>query len=100
MSKRWSVIITLCFFLPLAGLGLYSALDKDAVKSEEENRALTQQPPFSLSALFQGDWTANFTEYYTDQFPWREALVSAGQKWDNFLYITLPEEDNVRRVGF
>lgn len=99
MSKRWSIVITLCFFLPLAGVGLYSLWDQDDAESKEENRTLEQKPEFSLEALFRGNWTEDFTEYYTDQFPGRETLIGAGRTFDNFLYIPLPEEDNVVFIG-
>jgi hypothetical protein len=95
MSKRWAIAVTLCFFLPLAGLGLYSALDADDAASAEENRSLAQSAPFSLDALFYGNWTGQFSEYYSDQFPGRETLIGVGRIWDRLLYIPLPEKDSV-----
>ncbi|MDR0294435.1 MAG: hypothetical protein LBH95_09840 [Oscillospiraceae bacterium] len=91
MDRRWAVVITLFFFLPLAGLGLYSVRDGDAAVSEDENRPLAQKPPFSLSALFGGRWTGDFDEYYADQFPGRDALMSASRRFEQWLYIPLKD---------
>ena len=64
------VILCFAFFL-CAGLTLHLALpDKD--RSENENRVLSTAPKFTLKALFSGRFTADFENYITDQFPFRD----------------------------
>ncbi|MCL1807356.1 MAG: DHHW family protein [Oscillospiraceae bacterium] len=91
MDRRWAIAITLFFFLPLAGLGVYSAWSSDHELSESENRRLAQKPPFSFSSLFKGDWTSAFDEYYTDQFPGRDRLMTLSGRVDRWLYVTLKD---------
>ncbi len=43
--------------------------------SEDENRSLTTFPAFSLGALASGEWTADVTLFYSDQFPVRRMMV-------------------------
>jgi len=65
----------LCFALVIAlGLILHlSFADRDY--SENENRYLAQAPRFTLKALFSGGFTADFEDYITDQFPFRDSWL-------------------------
>lgn len=60
--------------------GFVSCVDKDKKISEEENRALAQRPAFSLKALFDGDLTVDFENYYSDNFPARSFFLSCNKK--------------------
>ena len=60
--------------------GFVSCVDKDKKISEEENRALAQRPAFSLKALFSGDLTVDFENYYSDNFPARSFFLSCNKK--------------------
>ncbi len=76
MSKKalWlQTLIFLCF------IGLFFLLnlvlpDKDF--SENENRMLQQLPEFSFEDLFDGKFTADFEEYITDQFTFRDGWTT------------------------
>ncbi len=64
--------------------GFISCVDKNKTISEEENRKLAQRPPFSLKALFSGDLTVDFENYYSDNFPGRSFFISCNKKINSF----------------
>jgi hypothetical protein len=89
MNKRWAIILTLLFFLPLAGLGVIFFTGGDSEFSERENRALEQRPPFSAGDLFSGRWTEGFEGYYSDQFPHRDRFMRLMEEVNRRMYVTL-----------
>lgn len=50
-------------------------LKPDRLFSEAENRILAGRPEFSWEALWNGDYTADYEEYVTDQFVNRDAWI-------------------------
>lgn len=76
MSKKalWlQTIIFLCF------IGIFFILnliipDKDF--SQNENRVLQTLPEFSFEDLFEGKFTADFEDYVTDQFAFRDSWTA------------------------
>lgn len=60
--------------------GFISCIDKDKTVSEQENRTLAQRPSFSFKALFSGDFTVDFENYYSDNFPARNFFISCNKK--------------------
>lgn len=76
MSKKASWLQTIIF---LAFIGIFFLLnliipDKDF--SENENRYLAQMPKFTFSKLFNGKFTADFEDYVTDQFAFRDSWTA------------------------
>lgn len=61
-------------FLIIFGLFIYLLPQKDF--SPKENKQLQTFPPFSLSALFDGTFTADIGDFYADQFPGRTAFIA------------------------
>lgn len=51
-------------------------LVSDRLYSESENRMLASRPEFSLEALLDGSYTADYEEYVTDQFVSRDKWVA------------------------
>ena len=74
-TKAGAVIVCLLLIVPIVFFCVFSFADKDKKISEDENRALKQRPAFSASALFSGKLTAEFNDYYSDQFPLRDFFV-------------------------
>lgn len=68
-------MIIVLFLAPLLLLGCISVFDRDQQFSMKENRALKQKPPLSAAALFSGEYTREFENYYSDNFPFREAFM-------------------------
>lgn len=61
-----------CF---LVTLSLTLFLTPDKTYSDDEKRALATAPQFSLQALFDGTYTQQLGDYFSDQFPLRTAFV-------------------------
>ncbi len=67
-------------WLVLAGVVvLFTALHfilPDREFSQQENRPLTQLPEFSMSALLDGSWSRDLSDWFADQFPGRDGWLS------------------------
>lgn len=81
--KKWYYILCACFVVPIVLLFGISIFDRDEKTSGTEE--LAQFPEFSFKALFNGDFTAGFEQYFADQFPMRNMFMS-GAKYLNSLY--------------
>ena len=74
-KNRSPLPVILCFAIFIgAGLLLHLILP-DRSYSENENRYLAAAPEFSAKALFSGSFTADFEDYITDQFPFRDSWL-------------------------
>lgn len=78
MKHRASLVISYLCLLSLALLGLSQLLfaDKQPRLSNSENRMLQGFPAFSLSALLDGSFAADFEAYLSDSFFARDAAAS------------------------
>ena len=63
---------------------LFGLFTKDREFSENENRNLAQAPKFTLSAIADGSFFEDLSDYYADQFPGRDGWLSI-QLWLNRL---------------
>jgi hypothetical protein len=72
----------------MLGVGLVSMFDSDATFSATEKRALKAKPKLSLSALLDGSYSGNLSEYYADTFPMRETLMKTNRSLNNFYYFS------------
>lgn len=79
MNKNISFSRYLLIFLFIAlffTLAVSFFVIPDSNFSEDENRALCAAPEFSLDKLFFGDFTSEFSDYCSDQFPFRSFFVN------------------------
>lgn len=83
-SRISDIIITVIFCLFIGGFTLIHIITPDKEYSERENRMLEKFPEFSSSALFSGEYTSNITKYLSDQFPFRDAMVSIKANTERF----------------
>lgn len=90
-----NTIVILIFVIPLTIFGVVSVMDKDKTLSELENRALKQAPEFTVNALFNGEFTKDFDEYYADTFPLRDFFLSINKKITVFLTQNAGSDDIV-----
>ncbi|MDL2274434.1 hypothetical protein LJC34_07865, partial [Oscillospiraceae bacterium OttesenSCG-928-G22] len=86
-NKLLHIVILLFFVIPVFFFGIYSIFDTDLTISEAEKRALKARPDFSADALFAGDFTREFDEYYSDTFPFRELLISWNRQLNKLYYF-------------
>lgn len=63
------------FAVLIAALALMQPAFADRTHSENENRFLQTLPEFSWSGLVSGEFTTDFDQYITDQFPFRDEFV-------------------------
>lgn len=75
-KKNLCNITYICIFsLIIIALSLFSLLKTDTVFSENENRVLAQKPAISLKTVLDGSFEADFEEYISDQFCFRDAWI-------------------------
>ena len=79
--KLYKVILP-CAFVLLLVLGLLVSLiiPLRPKFSEKEKRQLAAFPSFSFSALFDGSFFRGIDSWFSDTFPFREAMISANEK--------------------
>ncbi len=89
------IVIAVLFCIAIAAVPLITIIIPDKQMSQSENRVLKQRPSFSLSAIADGSFMDNFEKYLSDQFPFRDKVISSktsfdriiGQKQENGVYI-------------
>ena len=77
-AKRQRIVdITLisvcCAFILILGILIF--IKPQQSFSEEENRSLVTFPQFSIDDILDGSFTGDIGKFYSDQFPFRDALV-------------------------
>ena len=90
-----SLIMIWFFCLVIFGVaGLHIATD-DSKFSENENRVLSEFPKLSVATIADGSFMRDFETYLTDQFPFRDGIISlktladriVGKNEENGVYI-------------
>lgn len=97
--KKKGAIISLIFIwlfcLIIFGVSGLHFLTGDIKFSESENRVLAQMPKLSVSSVIDGSFMKGFEDYLTDQFPFRDSMISlktladriVGKNEENGVYI-------------
>ncbi len=75
MKKLFAGIQVFVFLFYIASFFLLFAALPDRDFSEQENRCLQKIPSFSFRALFKGEFTRDFENYISDQFPFRDKWI-------------------------
>ena len=73
-----------------AFIGAFSLLSFFAPKDEYslwERRNLTKFPTLSVETVMNGSFMANFEEYATDSFSFRNAFRRVRAMWDNYVFL-------------
>ncbi len=90
-----SAVVALIFILGVFSVSGLHLLTDDREFSQNENRVLASLPKFSLSSIADGSLMRDFETYLTDQFPFRDSLISlktlsdrvVGKNEENGVYI-------------
>jgi hypothetical protein len=99
--KRIQIVLIALFLIPVYLLAIFKIVLPSQQLSEEEKRTLRQQPVFTVDSLLKGQYTQEYEEFFSDQFPFRSFFINTHQQlleWmqapltDVFLY-TGPGED-------
>ena len=82
--KLYKVILP-CAFVGMLILGLFVSLlfPLRPKFSENEKRELAKFPSFSFSALVDGSFFRGIDSWFSDTFPFREAMISANERLEN-----------------
>lgn len=84
MSKYYKLAVISAFLAFICLFFVLNILLPDVEFSPRENRYLQQLPPFSLRALADGSYTADFESYTTDQFAFRDTWTSIKARCERF----------------
>ena len=85
--KRLQVdAIAFLFIIGILGIANFINVNKPKV-SEMENRALKQKPELKVSALLDGSYFRDYTEYYSDTFILRDRLLKISNDIQQALFI-------------
>ena len=76
MKHRHALTTVVCFVLLLCVFSVSFWLIPDKSFSARENRALQTLPRMDAQTLLSGELSSSFNDYYADQFPARDLLVS------------------------
>ena len=90
-----SIIMIWLFCLVIFGVAGLHFVTKDNSFSESENRVLAQFPKLSVATITDGSFMKDFETYLTDQFPFRDGIISLktfadriiGKNEENGVYI-------------
>ena len=78
LAKKARPFDLICVIISLAlifGLAVFMAALPDNDFSEQENRYLQKMPEISLRSITDGSFTGKIGDYFSDQFPMRDAFV-------------------------
>lgn len=75
-NKARNISLCVVFVVLIFGLFIATLLKKETKFSSSENRVLQTKPDFSVEALFDGSYTADYEKYITDQFVMRDRWIS------------------------
>lgn len=90
-----SIVMIWLFCLIIFGMSGLHILTDDKSFSESENRVLAAFPKLTVATIADGSFMKDFETYLTDQFPFRDAVISAktladrvlGKNEENGIYI-------------
>jgi hypothetical protein len=92
--KKISQYIIVTFILPVYILGVFHLVWPDEIISEKENRMLARLPEISWSSIASGSFSTEFESWFSDHFPFRDALIDLNNKTSNLMKISF-DKDNV-----
>ena len=76
-KKRWQARVTAAVFCVLIfGFTAATIFTPTVEFSEAENRVLAGMPEVKINEIFNGDFEADYEEYLTDQFIFRNGWIS------------------------
>ncbi len=73
--KRYERATVWLFLSILFGFSLLFWITQDRTFSEQENRSLQTMPSVSAQRILSGRFSSDMNDYFSDQFPLRDALV-------------------------
>ena len=75
-SKIRNIALCICFLVIIFGIGITTIVGEEKGFSDNENRILQGKPEFSIEALMNGEYTAEYETYVSDQFMMRDQWIA------------------------
>jgi hypothetical protein len=76
LQVKLNLILFLVFIFGLGAVNLLRPHSQEV--SELEQRDITKQPEFTVDRFFEGNYTRDFDNYFSDNFAYRTSLVQVG----------------------
>lgn len=77
------------FFLFIISVGvLFFVLPNKPTFSEREKRELATMPEFTIDSLLDGTFTEEYAVYFSDNFPFRESLITIAQRINEYSAVS------------
>ena len=93
-------IIIVLFLAIIYFVGLCLVFLKRPTESETEKRKLAEKPQFTFDSYFSGQYTDDFTVYFSDTVPYREQIIHLVSVLNKYKGITAPTfYGNVKEVN-
>ncbi len=96
LQVKLNLILFLVFIFGFAAVNLLRPQSQSQEVSKLEQRDISKQPEFTVDRFFEGDYTRDFDNYFSDNFAFRTSLVQVGTSMKEFKGIS--EEDGVSIV--
>lgn len=84
-GKKSAIMMSVLFCFLLIAVGLLHYIMPDSEYSNSENRVLAAAPALNIESIKDGSFMKDFETYLTDQFPFRDYIVSAKTLADRLL---------------
>lgn len=94
MKKVYYVLLGALLAL-LLGIGVWSLFGNGETVSAVDGKTLAEKPKFSVASLLDGTYLPALEQYYSDHFPMRDTLLTAGKTLNRFYYYSGTQEDSV-----
>ncbi|WP_052314794.1 DHHW family protein [Clostridium senegalense] len=91
--KKMQLINIFVFALIILTLSLCSIIMPKKTISEDEKRALTKYPKFSLEEIMKGKYFSQIESFYNDTFPFRDKLLSIDSYVDSLKGLREGDEE-------
>lgn len=98
MKKRLDYIVPILFLSILITISISYFVIPDKEISIQENRTLARLPEFSLTSVTKGEFTNGMINYMNDQFPFRNAFVTLGNKINDILHLDTKTSDGTQFI--
>lgn len=95
-QAKLNLILFLVFIFGFAVVNLLRPQSQSQEVSKLEQRDISKQPEFTVDRFFEGDYTRDFDNYFSDNFAFRTSLIKVGTSLKELKGI--PEEDGVSIV--
>ncbi len=94
-NKLSAALICAVFVLLIFSGFLVSRFDVDRTVSVKENRTLAAKPKISIVTFFNGSFSEDFDEYFSDTFPLRDSFLDINAKLSGFFSKNSGRDDMV-----